>query len=126
MIYYYQHEDDQCYQQTPYNFRRSTIQTYYEVEFYLSIISSLSLSLCLMFYVRLIVFVRSFFILFFFFYLIRGRRFVIHLSFSLLLFCQFLRIISRVAFSGLALPWTPAYPGFEMMVFYFVIRFRLL
>ena len=54
MIYYSQREGDQCYQRTPYHSRRSMIQTYYEVEFHLLILSVL----CLVSYVCcLIVFV---------------------------------------------------------------------
>ena len=54
MVYYSQREGDQCYQRTPYQSRRSMIQTYNEVEFHLLILSVL----CLVSYVCwLIVFV---------------------------------------------------------------------
>ena len=47
MVYYSQREGDQRYQRTPYHSRRSMIQTSYEVEFHLLILSVL----CLMSYV---------------------------------------------------------------------------
>ena len=116
MVYYSQREGDQCYQRTPYHSRRSMIQTYYEVEFHLLTLSVL----CLMSYVCwLIVFVtyHSYLVC-----LCSEKTREDDLLFICLsrccCFCQSLRIISKVAFLGLALPWTPAYPGFEMMLIF--------
>ena len=47
---------------------------------------------------------------------VRRRRFVSHLSFPLLLFLPVLAHHLQGSFLGLALPWTPAYPGLEMML----------